>query len=185
VAGRSVASGHTTRRTIAGQIPVWWTCAAARGLDRGQLASAGPRWQPFQLLGLDCVVGDDHACARSRQIGPLPTAKRLLGPFPCSFSTRRLGPCGDKGNGLRLALPVSLVRRETNAVRSRYCSPSAPPRCDASVPWVGPERSTGRSRRFPPDYILIIIISCCGLWVLRLTGRGLWPSHLHFLLDCL
>jgi hypothetical protein len=101
VAGRSVASGHTTRRTIAGQIPVWWTCAAARGLDRGQLASAGPRWQPFQLLGLDCVVGDDHACARSRQIGPLPTAKRLLGPFPCSFSTRRLGPCDDKGNGLR------------------------------------------------------------------------------------
>lgn len=42
--------GHTTRRTIAGQIPVWRTCAAARGLDRGQLASAGARWQPFQLL---------------------------------------------------------------------------------------------------------------------------------------
>lgn len=44
-------------------------------------------------------MGDDHACARSRQIGPLPTAKRLLGPFPCSFSTRRLGPCGDKEMG--------------------------------------------------------------------------------------
>lgn len=89
-------------------------------------------------------MGDDHACARSRQIGPLPTAKRLLGPFPCSFSTRRLGPCGDKGNGLRLALPASLVRRETNAVRSRYCSPSAPPRCDASVPWARRDRPADR-----------------------------------------